>query len=123
MDVKRLAALDMYGTRGTRRRRRIVLVEYIAGVIVASGLGLWVLLNSSSTGGRVFGAWLIAVGVNYIPLASHAIRLSAPGGWDAELVGVDVRRELARFGILQLWIVVPLAVVFFAVRGKPARTG
>jgi len=123
MEVKRLAALDMYGTRGTKRRRRIVLVEFVAGAIVACGVGLWVLLGSSSIGGRVVGIWLIGAGVNYIPPAIYAIRLSAPGVLDAELVGVDVRRELARYGILQLWIMVPFALVFFAVRGNPARMG
>jgi hypothetical protein len=29
MDVKRLAAVDMWGTRGTMRRRRIILAEPI----------------------------------------------------------------------------------------------
>jgi hypothetical protein len=121
MDVKRLAALDMHGTRGTTRRRRVILVEFVAGAIVACGFGLWVILDSPNTGGQVFGAWLTAAGVNYIPLAAHAIRLSAPGALDAELAGIDIRRELARHGLLQLWIVVPLALVVFAVTQDKTR--
>jgi hypothetical protein len=27
--VQRLAAIDMYGTKGTTRRRRIILVEFV----------------------------------------------------------------------------------------------
>ena len=40
VDVRRLAAIDMYGTRGTTRRRRIILTEFIAGAIVMIGFGL-----------------------------------------------------------------------------------
>jgi hypothetical protein len=35
VNVKRLAAIDMYGTRGTLRRRRIILAEFTAGALVA----------------------------------------------------------------------------------------
>jgi hypothetical protein len=37
--------------------------------------------------------------------------LSRPGALDAELSGVDTGRELRRYGVLQLWIFVPLSLV------------
>jgi hypothetical protein len=39
MNIRRLAAVDMYGTRGAKRRRRIIRAELIteAVVMVASG--------------------------------------------------------------------------------------
>ena len=111
MTVRRLAAIDMYGTRGTVRRRRIILVEFVVGVIALMAFGVWLLASSSGLGGRALGVWAIGVGLNYVPLAGHAIALSRPGALDAELSGVDTGRELRRYGLLQLWILVPLALV------------
>jgi len=67
----------------------------------------------------VVGLWLVGAGINYVPLALHARSLSRPGALEAELAGVDVRRELRRAGAQQLWIAVPLAVaVSAAVAGR-----
>src|SRR5262245_34882214 len=114
MNVRRLAAIDMYGTRGTIRRRRIILVEFILGTIAMVAFGAWLVTASSGIGGRALGLWLIGAGLNYAPLAIHAIGLSRPGALDAELAGVDTGRELRRYGLLQLWILVPLALIAFA---------
>ena len=46
----------------------------------------------------VLGIWLVGAGVNYVPLAVHAQSLSRPGALEAELAGVDVRRELRHAG-------------------------
>ncbi|MEV6849292.1 hypothetical protein [Actinoplanes sp. NPDC051411] len=121
MDVRRLAAIDMWGTRGTRRRRRVILAEFTLGVIVAIGFGAWLLTATSGAGDRLFGAWLIGSGLNYAPLAGYAIRLSRPGALDGELAGVDTDRELRRYSVLQLWIVVPLALLVLAVRDEVKR--
>ena len=45
MNVRRLAAIDMYGLSGTTRRRRIVLVEFVLGVVVLVGVGIATLLG------------------------------------------------------------------------------
>lgn len=121
MDVRRLAAIDMYGTRGTVRRRRIILVEFLFAVVVMPVLGVVFLIVSDGGTGRLFGAWLIGSGLNYLPLALYAIRLSRPGALDAELAGVEIRPELRRYSLLQLWIMVPLALVGFAARDAAAR--
>jgi hypothetical protein len=116
MNVRRLAAIDMYGTQGTTRRRRIILAEFVAGVVGMAGMGIWVLTQSSGSDGRAFGLWLMGAGLNYAPLAWYALILSRPGVLDLELAGVDTSRELRRYGILQLWILVPLSLVIFAAR-------
>jgi len=119
VNVKRLAALDMYGATGTTRRRRIVLAEFIAAVAATMALGIWLVTGASGLGARIFGIWLIGVGLNYAPLAAYAISLSRPGALDAELVGVDTGRELRRYTVLQLWILVPLSlIVMTALRRK-----
>jgi hypothetical protein len=106
----------MYGTRGTLRRRRIILVEFAVGAVALVAFGAWLLVSSSGPGGRALGLWAIGAGLNYAPLAGHAIALSRPGALDAELSGVDTGRELRRYGVLQLWILVPLALVVIEAR-------
>ncbi|MEU1682434.1 hypothetical protein ABZ422_25575 [Micromonospora zamorensis] len=121
MNVRRLAAVDMHGTRGTARRRRIILAEFLVGVVAMVALGIWLLASSSSLGSRAIGLWFTGAGLNYAPLSLHAIALTRPGALDAELTGVDIDRELRRYTILQLWVFVPLALVVFAVRDALAR--
>lgn len=113
MNVKRLAAIDMHGTRGTLRRRRIIAAEFIVGAIGAVAFGTW-LICAADLGGRIFGLWAAGAGLNYAVLAGYAIALSRPGALAAELDGVDTGRELRRYGLLQFWTAVPLALAGLA---------
>jgi hypothetical protein len=122
MDVRRLAAVDMWGTRGTMRRRRVVLAEFLAGAIVITAVGAWIATRASSAGLTVFGTWVLCVGLNYVPLAAYAIKLSRHGALEAELADVDVLRELRRYGGLQLWLLVPLSLVAFTARALGRQT-
>ena len=123
MTVRRLAALDMWGTAGARRRRQLIRAEFVIGAVGCTVLGVLVLLAG---GGwlSVLGVWLVGAGVNYVPLALHAQSLSRQGALEAELHNVDLRRELRRAGVSQLWIAVPFAVAVAAVsqtRTRPRR--
>jgi hypothetical protein len=120
VNVKRLAAIDLYGSSGTSLRRRIILAEFIAGLAVMVALGIWLATGASSLSTRIFGIWLIGAGLNYAPLAAYGIALSRPGALATELAGVDAARELRRYTVLQLWILVPLALIAIAVI-TPAR--
>jgi hypothetical protein len=121
MTVRRLAAIDMYGTRGTALRRRIILAEFVVGVIAMVAFGAWLLTASAGLAGRAIGVWAIGAGLNYAPLALHAIMLRRPGALDAELSGVDTGRELRRYSVLQLWIFVPLSLVAVEARDWLSR--
>ncbi|MCG5440767.1 hypothetical protein [Micromonospora foliorum] len=121
VNVRRLAAVDMYGSRGTTRRRRIILAEFLVGVVVMVTWGVWLLSSSSGLGSRAFGLWLTGAGLNYAPLSMYALMLMRPGALDAELAGVDTNRELRRYTVLQLWVFVPLSLVVFTVRDTLAR--
>lgn len=125
MNVRRLAAIDMYGARGTTRRRRIILAEFVVGMVAMVAFGVWLLASAADLGNRVFGIWAIGAGLNYAPLAAYAIALIRPGALDAELAGVDTMQELRRYGVRQLWILLPLSLVVLAARevfaGAPAR--
>jgi hypothetical protein len=80
-------------------------------------VGVWILSQSGDTGGRLLGLWFIGAGLNYAPLAMYAIALSRPGALDTELAGVDTEKQLRRYGVLQLWILVPLSLVVLSARG------
>jgi hypothetical protein len=114
MNVKRLAAIDMHGLNGSTFRRRIILWEFILGAVFAIVLGAFVLVTADSTFWTVFGIWLLTIGLNYVPLALHAIGFTKPGALERELAGVDVPAELKRYTGLQIWVFVPLALVYFA---------
>ena len=116
MNVKRLAAIDMYGTRGTKRRRGIILAEFTAGLAATVAFGIWLVADASGLSSRIFGIWLIGAGLNYAPLAAYAIALNRPGALEAELADVDTNRELRRYGILQLWILLPLSLLAMTMR-------
>ena len=114
LNVRRLAALDMYGTTGSARRRRLIRAEFIIGAVGCTLLGVLALMSGNGWA-ILMGAWLVATGMNYLPLAISAQSLSRPGALEAELVGADLPRELREAGTRQLWILVPLAVVIAAV--------
>jgi hypothetical protein len=110
LDVRRLAAVDMWGTRGTRRRRTIIVAEFVLGATVGPALGL---LQATTASGpwRVLGAWIAGACLNYVPLALHAISLYPERRLETELSGVDIRGELRYYTAAQLWVAVPLLFV------------
>ena len=66
-DARRLAAVDMFGSQGGLRRRRLIRAEFFVGAAACGSLGLGVLITSQGWW-RAIGAWLIGIGANYIPL-------------------------------------------------------
>jgi hypothetical protein len=104
----------MWGTSGTARRRRLIRAEFVAGPAGCTILGAIALV--SGTGWEVaVGVWLVGAGVSYVPLALHAQSLYQPGALEAELEDLDLRAELRRAGVRQLWIAAPFAVAIAAV--------
>jgi hypothetical protein len=109
--VRRLAAIDMYGRRGSTRRRRLILAEFVLAAIDVPLLGLAMALAASSALPVLLGAYLIGVGLNFVPLALHAISISQTSRLDAELADVDVSAELKQHAARQLFIGIPMLVL------------
>jgi hypothetical protein len=107
MDARRLAAIDMWGTAGTIRRRRIIAVEFVVGLVLGVATGAMLLLNGHSAFSYTPGAVVAGIGLNYLPLSWHAMQLSPSGRLESELDGVDKMAELRRYAVLQLWLLVP----------------
>jgi hypothetical protein len=114
VDVRRLAALDMWGSAGSRRRRRVIRIEFFVGAAGCFVLGALVVASASSVLWLAMGFWLVGVGLNYVPLALYAQALSRPGVLEDELRDADMAREIRRAGVQQLWIAVPCAVAIAA---------
>src|SRR6185312_17298967 len=85
---------DMFGSRGTRRRRLIIVVEFVLGAVCGTTLGVLAATLASGFGWQIFGVWLAGACLNYVPLALHALSLLPPGRLEAELSGVDVPGDL-----------------------------
>jgi hypothetical protein len=67
----------------------VILAEYALGVLLPLGLGL--LSLRSGLGGlarldwqTILGAWLVGIGVNYIPMLTYAIVIARAGTAKAE---------------------------------------
>ncbi|MEO3747244.1 hypothetical protein [Plantactinospora sp. B5E13] len=117
LDVRRLAAIDMWGSVGVRWRRWVILGEFLLGVVGGGVLGL--ALASSGGGVRTgLGWWLTGVAANYVPLSVHALTLVRPGALEAEIREVDVAAELRHYTTAQMWVIVPLLLVVLAVRQR-----
>lgn len=114
VDVRRLAAIDMWGSAGARWRRWVILVEFLFGVVGLAVVGL-VVLSSGGAGRTVLGLWFLGVAANYAPLALYALAFIRRGALEAEIEGVDVFAELRYYTAAQLWLVVPLLFVVLAV--------
>ena len=66
LDVRGLAAADMWGARGTMRRRRVILAEFVLGALGCTALGAWILVGAS-------GIWIV-VGIWLVGLDCGALR-------------------------------------------------
>lgn len=113
MDVRRLAALDMHGTRGTRRRRRLILGEFALATAGGAALGAWALTSGGAVG-VILGVWSLGIAANYLPLTLHVIALWRQPALDAELAGINLRAELREYSRAQAWLVVPFWVAALA---------
>jgi hypothetical protein len=111
VNVRQLAAVDMYGSVGVVWRRWVILGEFLLGVVGGLALGLYLILGGGGAGPVVFGVWVLGAGLNYLPLAVHALKLVAPGALERELTGVDLPAALRYYSVRQFWLVVPLLFV------------
>jgi hypothetical protein len=120
LDVRRLAAVDMWGSAGAPWRRWVILVEFVAGVAGIAAIGVALLVGGGALA-VVLGVWAFGVAANYVPLAAHALSLIRAGRLEAELAQVDVGAELRHYTAAQLWIVVPVLVAVLGARQAWAR--
>lgn len=124
LDVERLAELDM-----AWHGPRFIVWEFGLGVVAPTVLGL---LSVRYVLGHGLSAWswpgllgieLIGIALNYVPLLLYALRLRGDTGRlravKSEMVADPA--EARAYGVRQLWLLVPGAVVLFSLRSAQSR--
>jgi hypothetical protein len=104
-------------SKSLRAPRSVGHRAFVGGLIAKLAFGGW-LTSAGDVRNAVIGVIIIAIGLNYAPLAVCAIRFSATGALEAEPSDADVPKDLRRYTVLQLWVFVPLALVILDVRHR-----
>ncbi|MFI5284426.1 MAG: hypothetical protein ACHQ0J_15055 [Candidatus Dormibacterales bacterium] len=105
---------------------RVIIVEFTAGVAGCFALGVFSLAYAArvhagvASWSVVIGLELVAIGINYIPLLAGALRRRKDdaGRAAAKAAIRDNPAEARSYGLRQAWILVPGAVVVFALAGR-----
>lgn len=112
LDVRKLAAIDI-----ALLGPRLVIAEFGTGVLGAVALGTFAAVRSRSTPGQLLAAYLVALGLNYVPLLLHALalrsRARALAVIGAELAA-DRRGAMRRYRRGSLLLLLPLVVPLLA---------
>ena len=123
LQVRKLAAIDL-----ALHGPRFILIEFglgVAGCALIGALSLWSAIRLPARGISwqfILGVALLWIALNYVPLLLHTIDLAKRGSARQEAAFELGRPELVRrYGLLQLWILVPLAVVVFAIAQRGTR--
>ena len=111
IDFRKLAAVDIVFLGS-----RFILVEFSIGVFGSLALGVFTIIRSHSAGGIAFGSYLLAVGINYVPLLLYAIRLVRLSSASAEIAEepAEKRSLFRKYRRQSLLLLVPLAVPILA---------
>jgi hypothetical protein len=120
VDVRRLAAVDMHGLKGTRFRAWLIVTEFVLGAVAAPVVAVVLIVTAPTLGWSLFAVWTLLVCLNYVPLAVYAVGYLRSGAYYDELAGADVRAELKHYGLAQMWVFVPLSLIVFALRQRTA---
>ena len=84
--------------------------------------GVWILAATHHPTWRLFGAGILGIGFNYLPLAIHAVLLSRAGVLERRLAGVNIGSERRNAKTQLLWLVIPFAVALLVVLEQTRRS-
>ena len=125
INVRKLAAIDI-----VYRGPRTILLEFGFGVFFLGVLGFafLVFVHQRTTETTAIGAYLLLLGLNYIPLLAYSVSIAMRGSAKAEVAfelahGNVYRRK---YGVQQALILVPLAIPLLTLvqeARKPAPAG
>lgn len=107
---------------------RFILIEFgvgVAGCVLLGALSLVAGIRNLNRGvgwQLVLGLALLWIGLNYVPLFLHAVDLGRSGTARSEAASdLGNPAQVRRYGLLQLWILVPFAVGIFALLQRGTR--
>jgi hypothetical protein len=114
-NIRKLAAIDI-----VLLGFKLIFAEFACGVLLSFALGVFVLCRSHSIWQSALGAYLICLGINYMPMLVFAISIGSKQNALAEMA--DELREkqsaMSKYRRLSLLLLVPLLVPYFVVTGQ-----
>jgi hypothetical protein len=115
INLRKLAAIDV-----ALLGYKLIFAEYAAGVILAIGLGLFVIFRSHSVWQIVLGLYLICLGINYVPMLAYTIAIGNRGRAQEEIADelIDRGRATSKYRRQSLVLLVPLLAAALALRPK-----
>lgn len=105
-NVRRLVALDM-GLHGPT----FILTEFGLGVLIPLILG-WSLI---ARGFLVFGAYIVTLGINYVPALIYAVALRKSYGEVVDMKDPGIGKLNRKYSVHQFLIFIPFFVVVLAI--------
>jgi hypothetical protein len=107
ISVRKLAALDI-ALHGSK----IILLEFGLGTPAIILFGSWLMLSGPFF---ILGLYLVLIGLNYVPLLLYAITIARKGSAKTEVEGLaNDKHYIRKYGLQQLMILVPLAILIIA---------
>ena len=115
VNLRRLAAVDLVFLGP-----KIILAEFGLGVAGPFALGMLTLWRSSSAAGAWFGAYLLSLSLNYVPMLAYALDMTRHGTAEMEIADeLGDRKQLFRkYRRQSLLLLVPFAAPIIAARQR-----
>ena len=109
--IRRLAAVDLVFLGPW-----VIIPEFALGVVGPLALGILTLRRTQSVPWALFGAYLVTLGINYVPLlfsAIHLVRDHTAHDEIADEIG-DRQRLFRKYRRQSVWLLVPLLIPIVA---------
>lgn len=106
-DFRKLAAIDIVFLG-----YKLVFAEYAFGVLFSVSLGIFVLFRGHSVWQVVLGAYLICLGINYVPMLAYTVSIGGKQNAQAELADelTEKRKAMSKYRRVSVLLLVPLLV-------------
>ena len=119
-NIRKLAAIDIVFLGF-----KLVLAEYICGIVLPLGLGILALIRGRSAWQYAVGAYLACLGINYVPMLANTISLASRENARAELGDelTERRQAMSKYRRISLLLLVPLLLPVVAAAPSSRHTG
>lgn len=119
INPRKLAAIDIVFLG-----HKLIVAEFAGGVLLATALGVFILVRAHSLRQLALGGYFITLGINYVPMLVYAVVIRRNQSAKAELGDEldDPRRAMAKYRRQSLLLMIPLLVPILAIVQKRSKT-
>jgi hypothetical protein len=107
IDLRKLAAIDI-----AFLGRKVIVVEFAAGVVLSTALGLFVLVRGHSFWQIMLGVYFLCLGINYAPMFAYSMAIPTQDRARQEVADelADRARAMSKYRLQSMLLLVPLLV-------------